>query len=501
MQKCLLSKVLMNIPNQNRNLSTYKPLVVIVGTTGVGKSQFSIDLATKYHGEIINADSMQMYCGAPLITNKHPINDRNGVPHHVMNHVPWEEEYFIHRFEKEALSKIDDIHRRGKIPIVVGGTSYYLQSLLFTNRVVREDTNKTKQEEMEEDNVLSQEYLTKEEALKGLTKEQQDILNDTPIKVHEALKAIDPVISHKFHPNDTRRVKRVLEIYFRTGKKPSEIYENQTTTSSSSSSITTAGSSQLRFPTLVYWLWADQSTLNQRLDTRVDSMFENGAVNEIHELYQSYQRLLTTPENRCQHGVFQVIGFKEFLPWLEDGATNDELFAQAIDKMKVKTRKYSKMQIKWIRNVLIKELQRNTSPEGLFSAELDLLDATDLSNWQENVAEEGFKKFERFLENDNRGLKIDIPTKIKEVLLPNDAGADETIKSKNWQSFTCQTCVDKDSKLPLILVGEDQWKKHLAGRKHRSNLNRGKKREEYEQWVKRQKLVSEEKSNDTESQQ
>lgn len=97
-----------------------KKVIVIAGTTGVGKSQLSIQLAQKFNGEVINSDSMQVYKDIPIITNKHPLQEREGIPHHVMNHVDWSEEYYSHRFETECMNAIEDIHRRGKIPIVVG---------------------------------------------------------------------------------------------------------------------------------------------------------------------------------------------------------------------------------------------------------------------------------------------------------------------------------------------------------------------------------------------
>ena len=121
---------------------TSKPIISIVGTTGVGKSQFSIDLAKAINGEIINADSMQIYKKLDQITNKHPLEERNGIPHHIMDYVSWDEDYHIHKFSQDAQKSIDDIHNRGKVPIVIGGTHYYLQTLLFNNKTL-DDSNKT----------------------------------------------------------------------------------------------------------------------------------------------------------------------------------------------------------------------------------------------------------------------------------------------------------------------------------------------------------------------
>ena len=184
-------------------LNMSKKVIVIAGTTGVGKSQLSIQLAQKFNGEVINSDSMQVYKDIPIITNKHPLQEREGIPHHVMNHVDWSEEYYSHRFETECMNAIEDIHRRGKIPIVVGGTHYYLQTL-FNKRV---DTKSSERK---------------------LTRKQLDILESTdPDVVYNTLVKCDPDIATKYHPNDYRRVQRMLEIYYKTGKKPSETFNEQ----------------------------------------------------------------------------------------------------------------------------------------------------------------------------------------------------------------------------------------------------------------------------------
>lgn len=470
-------------------LATKKPIIVVIGTTGVGKSKLSIDLATKYNGEIINADSMQMYEKCPIITNKHPINERNGIKHHVMGHIPWNEEYFIHRFQNEVLKEIESVYQKGKVPVVVGGTNYYLQSLLFKNKVIKQD----------ELNDISK-YLNKESATRmRLNKEQLEILSDEE-HLYENLQRIDNEISEKYHPKDTRRIRRLLEIYYTTNEKPSAIFEEQ---------LEQNKSSQLRYDTLIYWVWSQQEILNDRLDKRVDAMFQEGALEEINELYEYFQ------ENKvqdCTHGIWQVIGFKEFLPWFQcDQKVKEKIFQECVEKMKLKTIKYSKTQIKWIKNVLIKDLEKTDKAKQIY---LKLINATNLDSWENATLHDSFSTFETFIEalndkteNKENFIRIDISEDIKKILYKEHPKltqkkklllAEKDLKSPNAVSenilrkkkFLCDICVDKATNSRLVLIGEDQFKFHLTGRRHKSNLNRQKRKQEYEEWVKHQNIKS-----------
>ncbi|KAG0160431.1 hypothetical protein PDIDSM_7960 [Penicillium digitatum] len=115
------------------------PLIAVVGATGTGKSKLAVDLASRFNGEIINGDAMQMYCGLPIITNQIPIDERNGIPHHLLSCIDLDAEAWrIGLFKREALRVIDDIRTRGKVPILVGGTHYYTQAVLFKEQLVGE---------------------------------------------------------------------------------------------------------------------------------------------------------------------------------------------------------------------------------------------------------------------------------------------------------------------------------------------------------------------------
>lgn len=384
---------------------------------------------------------MQMYKGLDTITNKHPINERYGVPHHIMNHVDLSEEYFVHRFEKEALARIKDIHSRGKLPIVVGGTHYYLQSILFRNKTIP--------------------------TVGGLSVEEESILNGPKERVFQLLKENDPTVAEKFHPNDDRRIRRALEIFFKTKRKTSEFYTDQKTQQLTESS--------LRFRTLVFWVWCQQAILDTRLDQRVDSMLSSNALAEIKQLYSYYKSLSPPPD--CERGVWQVIGFKEFLPWLTDGSGS---FEDGTDDMKLNTRKYARRQVKWIRKSLAGELNKEKSHNFPNGGKMYVLDSSDLPQWNKNVNKRGLDIAEAFLEGKESPWQ-QVPDSCEQPdLLPTDGGE---AKEKNWKHYKCDVCKDHDG-TPLLFVGE-QYFIHLKSRKHSSTLNKGKRKREYEEWMKR----------------
>ncbi|KAH3902390.1 related to tRNA dimethylallyltransferase, mitochondrial [Saccharomycodes ludwigii] len=431
-------------------ITSPKRLIVIAGTTGVGKSQLSIELASKYNGEIINSDSMQMYQDIPIITNKHPINERNGIPHHIINHVPWNKEYDMHIFEKECLSKIYDILQRGKTPIIVGGTHYYLQ-VLFNNKKINNaiyfgHTNDTFTEDPNAE--------------------------DDPKELYSKLLEIDPLIASKYHPNDTRRVKRMLEIYHQSnGIKPSEIFQKQQIS--------------LKFEnTLFFWLYSDPTELNKRLDDRVDQMISNGAYSEIQQLYKYY---CENNKPCLESGIWQVIGFKEFLPWLlsQDTTNADDntiLYKECVEKMKLRTRQYAKRQIKWIKKMLISDIRAADKLSNFY-----VLNATDLNKWDQLVKDRANLICDGFFFSKNGVDQCveHVPKGLENIVLTEECATASATNTNNnakfFDKFTCSTCKDKNDE-NLILIGKEVWGKHLKSRRHKSNLNRGKKKKEYEEW-------------------
>ncbi|KAL1581125.1 tRNA delta 2 -isopentenylpyrophosphate transferase [Candida albicans] len=443
------------------NMSTKKPIISIVGTTGVGKSQFSIDLARAIGGEIINADSMQVYQKLDQITNKHPLDERMGVPHHVIDYVPWDEDYHIHKFNQDAQSVIDDIHNRGKIPIVVGGTHYYLQTLLFNNKTI-DDSNSN---------------------LKELTAEQLEIL-DGPVDIlFRTLQEVDPIIAKKFHPQDHRKLRRALEIFYTKGEKASEIYHEQ--------KLDELDSSSLKYNTLFFWVYCDPEILNDRLDKRVDKMMENGAIEEIKEMYDFYKS--KQEQNlTCTSGIWQVIGFKEFLLWLEDNQSDTKLFEHGIERMKIRTKQYARYQVKWIKKSLLTELEKESKFDFVNGGKLYILDATNLDNWHENVDDIGIQIAQDFLSKGANGVSLpQAPDELKHFFeAPNEIKSNRRLESQeNWKHFVCDICKDKQGNA-LVAVGEDSWSVHVNSRRHKKNEESIKKRKHNEEMIRLKKMRS-----------
>jgi len=447
-----------------------KNIVTIVGTTGVGKSQFSIELAKAINGEIINADSMQVYEKLDIITNKHPLKERDGIAHHVMDHVNWNEEYFIHRFSKEANNAIEDIHSRGKIPIIIGGTHYYLQNLLFNNKTVGESINKSK-------------------IKRELTKDDVELLDGPVDKIFDKLRQIDPIIAEKFHPEDKRKLRRALEIYMTTGQKPSEIYHEQ--------KLDELEDTSLKYNSLLFWVYSDPEILKDRLDKRVDNMMKLGALDEINELYEFYISQMPVPD--CTTGIWQVIGFKEFLPWLEStrklNKDDHSLFNQGVDRMKIRTRQYAKYQVKWIKKLLAVELNKEARFNFKYGGKLYLLDATDLGSWDEKVREVGLNIANQFLTTGPSSVThAQAPEHLQDIFpdssFLDNFNSNKTLGSeKNWKHYECTVCKDKQGK-NLVAVGEESWQIHLKSRRHKRQLGSGERKRKHEQMINQYKQAS-----------
>ncbi|QWU86529.1 hypothetical protein CA3LBN_000747 [Candidozyma haemuli] len=447
-----------------------KNVIAIVGTTGVGKSQvrLSIELAKRINGEVINADSMQVYKRAPLITNKHPIEEREGIAHHVMDHVNWGEEYFIHRFGEEANAAIQDIHARGKTPIIIGGTFYYLQKLLFKNKTAGDKEESAK--------------------LRDLTKDEQALLDGPVEETFKKLQEVDPVIAGKFHPVDQRKIRRALEIYLTTGEKASDVYREQ--------KLDEFEDSCLNYNTLLLWLHCDKEVLSHRLDVRVDKMMEDGALQEIQELYDFYKQ--QDPEPDCSRSILQVIGFKEFLPWLQSGETDPKLFAEGVERMKIRTRQYAKYQVKWITKMLGVELHKEARFDYMYGGKMYLLDATDLSNWGSLVGDRGVRIAQQFLKSGpSKVTEPEAPEHLKQLLPTSeffDSFKSNKLKesSANWKHFECSVCKDSEGR-PLVAVGETNWKIHESSRRHRKQLAYNERKRTHDEVVAKYKKIKEER--------
>ena len=278
-----------------------KPLVILTGPTAVGKTALSIGLARAIGGEIISADSMQVYRHMDIGSAKITPEEMQGVPHHLVDVLePWEE-FNVVRFQQMAKAACEEIWGRGHIPIVTGGTGFYIQALLY-------DIDFT---ENDEDTV----FRTEMEQLAA--REGGQVL-------YERLKQVDPASAEAIHANNTKRVIRALEFYEKTGTPISAHNEEQKQKESP-------------YAFLYAVLTRDRAILYDRIDRRVDIMMEQGLVEEVKGLQaQGCTRQMV---------AMQGLGYKEILDYLDGKMTLDE----AVYIIKRDTRHFAKRQMTWFR--------------------------------------------------------------------------------------------------------------------------------------------------------
>lgn len=221
-----------------------RKIVLILGATGTGKSKLAIALAKRFNGEIISTDSMQIYRGLDIITNKVTAEEAQGIPHHMMSFVdPMSISFHVQHFRKRALEIVEEIFSRQKIPILVGGTNYYMEATLWDFLI--EETKLGGPSELFTD---------------GIPTEYLKISN---FELHEKLREIDPEMASRLHPNTRAKIYRSLQIWHRTGKKQSELLKEQHERGKNSTS------GFLRFKdSIALWLICEPATLEKRLDER-----------------------------------------------------------------------------------------------------------------------------------------------------------------------------------------------------------------------------------------
>ena len=276
-----------------------KPMVVLTGPTAVGKTELSIRLAQKLDGEIISADSMQIYQKMDIGTAKIRKEEMDGIPHHLIDVLDPSEEFNVARFQEMAKEALAGIYRRERIPLIVGGTGFYIQGLLY-------DIDFTKEE---------QDFRYRENLQKKAKEEGAQA-------IHKMLQAVDPASAQKIHPNNIKRVIRALEFYHLNGRKISEHNEQES-----------RKESPYRFAYFV--LNQNRTTLYERINHRVDLMLEAGLVEEVRRLKEAgYGKNLVS---------MQGIGYTEVLDYLDGKMTLEE----TADQIKKDTRHFAKRQLTW----------------------------------------------------------------------------------------------------------------------------------------------------------
>ncbi len=274
-------------------------VLVIVGPTAVGKTALSVELAKKFNGEIISGDSLQVYKKLDIGTAKIKTSEMESIPHHLIDIIEPNETYSVADFQKAGRKLITEITERGHLPMIVGGTGLYIQSLLYDFQLG-----------------------SKEESVTAVRKKYEELAETLSKKeLWEYLKTKDPLAAEKIHWNNQRKVIRALEVFEVTGY-----------------SITTPQEEPARlYDYCMIGLNTERALLYQRINQRVDSMLEEGLLEEARFVYE-------LGEVQASQGI----GYKEFYPYFK----GEESLENVVEQLKMNSRRYAKRQLTWFRNRL-----------------------------------------------------------------------------------------------------------------------------------------------------
>lgn len=283
----------------------------------LGKTALSIEIAKQIDGEIISADSMQIYKEMNIGSAKPTTEEMQGIKHYLLDFVSPKERYSVADYKKQATKAIEEILKKGKTPIIVGGTGLYIDALIYNIDYPEIEFDETYRKQLE----------------KRVEKEGLSLLYEEATKIdEEAMKRISP--------NDQKRILRVLEVYHQTGKTKTqqELMSRQ---------------KEVPYDYHVYALTMPREQLYDRINKRVDIMIEQGLVEEVGKILETYQEYPT---------AMQALGYKEIKEYIEGNASKE----QAIETIKQETRRYAKRQLTWFRkNKQTKWLDANEKEENM----------------------------------------------------------------------------------------------------------------------------------------
>ena len=278
-----------------------KPEVYVIGgPTASGKSKLAVELAKKINGEIISADSMQIYKEMNIGTAKITKEEMQGIKHYLIDIVSPNERYSVSNFKNDAELAIEEILKKGKTPIIVGGTGLYIDSLIYGIEFQDEEIDTEYREKLNK--------IAENEGLE---------------KLYNKAKEIDPEAMKKISINDKKRIIRVLEIYHKTGKtKTKQEIESR--------------KKELKYNFKVFAIDMDREKLYSRVEKRVDMMVDEGLIGEVKGILEKYNQFPT---------AMQGLGYKETVEYLQNKISKEEM----IEKIKKETRHYAKRQLTWFR--------------------------------------------------------------------------------------------------------------------------------------------------------
>ena len=276
-------------------------VIVIVGPTASGKTALSIELAKQIKGEIVSCDSMQIYKDMNIGSAKPSLEEMQGIKHYMIDIVEPDKRFSVAEYKKQAEQAIEEILSKGKMPIVIGGTGLYADSLIYGIEYPEIEFDKNYRNELEN-------IANSKEGLSNL---------------YEKAKEIDSKAIEKISPNDKKRILRILEIYHSTGKTKTELEAE-------------SRKNEVKYDYRVFAINMDRQILYNRINKRVEIMIENGLIEEVKNLLDKYKEFPT---------AMQGLGYKEVVEYLNGYLKKDEM----IEKIKQETRRYAKRQLTWFR--------------------------------------------------------------------------------------------------------------------------------------------------------
>lgn len=280
-------------------------IIIISGPTGIGKSKVAVELAKKLgNAEIISSDSMQIYKEMSIGTAKVTDEEMSGVKHHMIDEVSIHDSFSVYDYQKKAKKLISDMNERGTIPIIIGGTGLYINSLLYKLDFSSEAEDKELREKLnKEAELYGKEYL------------------------YNKLKELDPEYAEKLSVNDIFRIIRALEVIYKSGNKYSEENKNFREYND-------------EYDKLIYILQTDRELLYDRINKRVDKMFAAGLLDEVKDIIKDMNS-----EEIASNRALLAIGYKELISYLQGEIT----YERAVELIKQKSRNYAKRQLTWFR--------------------------------------------------------------------------------------------------------------------------------------------------------
>eukprot|EP00252_Welwitschia_mirabilis_P003645 TRINITY_DN1370_c0_g1_i3.p1 TRINITY_DN1370_c0_g1~~TRINITY_DN1370_c0_g1_i3.p1 ORF type:complete len:503 (+),score=120.36 TRINITY_DN1370_c0_g1_i3:494-2002(+) len=437
-------------------------VVVVMGASGTGKSRLAVDLAQHFSAEIINADSMQVYQGLDILTNKITEEEKKGIPHHLLGTIESSASFTSKDFRDKAIPIIESIISQNRLPIIVGGTNYYIQALLtsflfedlmeerYCNMQIRRSSDSTAGHRLQE--------INWKENINNL-QEVPNNDNQDANKQFEELKQIDPVSANRLHPNDTRKIKRYLEIFKTTGMLPSKLFRGD-------KSKTWGRADTCRYDCCFLCVDAALPVLDSFVKKRVDKMIKVGLLEEVSRFYEH--------TSTYANGLKQAIGVKEFEEFfkafppdkfpaemeemtLSEKKNHKNLLHSAISNMKANTCKLIRRQKRRIHKL--------KSDFGWQIHELDVTRALETpgaesdQEWEQTVVRTSVSIVKSFLAGELQSINENITT-----------STTPDVKRDLWTQYICEACGDR------VLRGAHEWEQHKRGRSHRRQMMRLKKK-------------------------